>query len=96
MNEETKLQRYYDPEKMRNALLKMEQFYVIWQDEHTDDRHKKAAKVLFEHYRRLSLCILAKEFDPDMQVERVFGPSYIDTMFQDYNPYLETKIVAKT
>ena len=88
-NQETKLERFYCPEKMRTALFKMEQFYMIWQDERTDEKHKKAAKALFEHYRRLALCILAKEMNPKMEVDRVFGPSYIDTMFRDYNPYLD-------
>ena len=34
------------------------------------------------------MCILAKEFNPDMGVERVLTPSFIDTMFTDVNPYL--------
>lgn len=88
-NRETKLERFYRPEKMRTALFKMEQFYMIWQDPNTDESHKKAAKLLFEHYRRLALCILAKEFNPQMQVERVLTPSFMDTMFSDFNPYLE-------
>ena len=62
---------------------------MIWQDERTDEKHKKAAKALFEHYKRLALCILAKEMNPKMKVDRVFGPSFIDTMFRDYNPYLD-------
>lgn len=87
-NLETKLERFYKPEKMRTALFKMEQFYKIWNDEKVDDKHRNAAKLLFEHYRRLALCILAKEFDPAMEVERVLTPSFIDTMFTDVNPYL--------
>ena len=95
-NQETKLERFYKPEKMRTALFKMEQFYLIWQDDQTDEKHKKAAKALFEHYRRLALCILAKEFSmEEMNVERVLTPSYIDTMFTDFNPYLDASIVAK-
>jgi hypothetical protein len=87
-NQETKLERFYKPEKMRTALFKMEQFYMIWKDERTDEKHKKAAKALFEHYKRLAMCILAKEMSPNLNVDRVFGPSYIDSMFRDYNPYL--------
>jgi hypothetical protein len=87
-NAVTKLERFYRPEKMRTALFKMEQFYLMWNDETVDDRHRKAAKSPFEHYRRLSMCILAKEFNPDMGVERVLTPSFIDTMFTDVNPYL--------
>lgn len=97
-NQETKLERFYKPEKMRTALFKMEQFYLIWQDERTDDKHKKAAKALFEHYRRLALCILAKEMnvEPMKDVDRVLTASFIDTMFSDFNPYLEKNAVAKT
>lgn len=97
-NQETKLERFYKPEKMRTALFKMEQFYLIWQDDRTDDRHKKAAKALFEHYRRLALCILAKEMTPDTlrSTERVLTPGYIDSMFTDFNPYLDAQIIAKS
>lgn len=82
MNTETKLERYYNPEKMRNCLFKLEQFFAISQDvEHVDEKHRIAAKKLFEHYRRLAMCILAKEFDENMKLERVLTPEYIDTMF---------------
>lgn len=94
-NQVTKLERFYKPEKMRTALFKMEQFYMIWQDPKTDEKHKKAAKLLFEHYRRLALCILAKEFNPEMKVERVLTPSYMDTMFSDFNPYLDAALIRK-
>lgn len=95
-NQETKLERFYKPEKMRTALFKMEQFYLIWQDERTDDQHKKAAKALFEHYRRLALCILVKEMNAEqMHTERVLTPSYIDTMFADFNPYLDASVAVK-
>ena len=87
-NLETKLERFYRPEKMRTALFKMEQFYIMWQDTTVDERHRRAAKALYEHYRRLAMCILAKEFNPEMEVERVLTPSFIDTMFTDSNPYL--------
>ena len=90
MNKETKLEKYYKPEKMRTALFKMEQFFSIWHDSSVDDKHRTAAKKLFEHYRRLAMCILAKEFDEAMEVERVLTPAYIDSMFdgtEDNNAY---------
>lgn len=83
MNTDTKLERFYHPEKMRNCIFKMEQFFAIWQDvKHVDDKHRLAAKKLFEHYRRLAMCILAKEFDVNMKLERVLTPEFIDTMFK--------------
>lgn len=88
MNNETKLERFYKPEKIRTALFKMEQFFAIWHDEKVDEKHRKAAKGLFEHYRRLAMCILAKEFDDNMEVERVLTPEFMDTMFEPQNnPY---------
>ncbi len=89
MNTETKLERYYKPEKIRNCLFKLEQFFAIWQDETVDEQHRKVAKALFEHYRRLAMCILAKEMDPKMEIERVLTPEFIDTMFDGPNPYLQ-------
>ena len=88
MNAETKLEKFYNPEKMRNCLFKMEQFFSIWKDKSVDETHRKAAKALFEHYRRLGLCILAKELDENMKIERVLTPEFIDTMFDGPNPYL--------
>ena len=91
MNIETKLEHFYKPEKMRTAVFKMEQFFAIWHDEKIDKDHRKAAKALFEHYRRLAVCILAKEFDEKMVVERVLTPEFIDSMFAaENNPYLLT------
>lgn len=86
MNTETKLERYYNPEKMRNCIFKMEQFYSISQDENVDEAHRKSAKGLYEHYRRLAMCILAKEFDKNMKIDRVLTPEFIDTMFTSPNP----------
>ena len=88
MNTETKLERYYNPEKMRNCLFRMEQFFSIWQDASVDENHRKAAKALYEHYKRLAMCILAKEFDTNMPVDRVLTPEFIDSMFTSPNPYL--------
>ena len=88
MNNETKLERYYNPEKARNCLFRMEQFFDISKDEHVDEKHRKLARQLFEHYRRLAICILTKEFNPDMKIDRVLTPDFIDTMFNGPDPYL--------
>ena len=89
MNAETKLERYYSPEKMRNCLFRMEQFFAIWQDESVDEQHRKVANGLFEHYRRLAICILTKEFDAKMAIDRVLTPEFIDTILDPKNnPYL--------
>ena len=84
MNTETKLERFYSPEKMRNCIFKMEQFFAIWKDANSnvDEKHRIAAKKLFEHYRRLAMCILAKEFDDNMKLEQVLTPEFIDIMFE--------------
>ena len=87
MNIETKLEHFYKPEKMRTAIFKMEQFFAIWHDENIDEDHRKVAKTLFEHYRRLAMCILAKEFDEKMEVERVLTPEYMDSVFDPKNYY---------
>ena len=81
MNTNTKLERYYNPEKMRNCIFKLEQFFAIANDKRVDEKHRIAAKKLFEHYRRLAMCILAKEFDESMKLELVLTPEFIDHMF---------------
>lgn len=74
MNKETKLERFYSPEKMKTAIFMMEQYFALWHDETTDEQHRTAAKKLFEHYRRLAMCILAKEFDENMKIYKVITP----------------------
>lgn len=95
-NQETKLEKYYKPDKMRNCLFKMEQFFLIWQNPETDEKHKRAAKSLFEHYRRLALCVLAKEMSVEhIDVEQVLTQTYIDTMFRDCNPYFDPEVASE-
>lgn len=83
MNEPIKLQKNYDPEKIRNCLLKMEQFFLISADPKTDPARQKAAKGLFEHYRRLAMCVLAKEIDPNIKIERVFPAKMVDLTLEE-------------
>jgi len=89
MNEPIKLQKNYDPEKMRNSLLKMEQFFLISVDEKVDPQRRKAAKGLFEHYRRLAMCVLAKEIDPKMKLDRIFPAKMVDLAFEEYGQRLQ-------
>lgn len=37
MNKETKLERFYSPEKMKTAIFMMEQYFALWHDETTDE-----------------------------------------------------------
>ena len=85
MNEPIKLQKNYDPEKLRSSITKMEQFFAISVDEHIDEQRRKAAKGLFEHYRRLAMCILAKEIDPKIKIDRIFPAKMVDLVYEEYN-----------
>ena len=73
----------------------MEQFFSIWQDASVDEKHRKAAKTLYEHYKRLAMCILAKEFDQKMHIDRVLTPEFIDNMFTGPNPIFDMKTALK-
>lgn len=82
IDDEIKISKYYDSEKMKSAIMNMEQFYALSQDKKLDEKHSKCAYKLFEHYRRLAICILMKEFSPDFTIDRVITVDYMNNMFK--------------
>ena len=78
---EIKVSKYYDPDRMRSAVMKMEQFYALAQDKGLDEHEAICAYKLFEHYRRLAMCILMKEFSPDFNVDLVVTTEYMRKLF---------------
>ena len=63
LDTDIKLSKHYDGDKLRSAVMNMEQFYALSQDEKLSNKDAICAYKLFEHYRRLAMCILMKEFD---------------------------------
>lgn len=65
-DDEIKLSKFYDPEKMRKYIRFMEFFAEIMITAETPDVEKQA-KLLFEHYRRMVLNQAVKEFPTNFQ-----------------------------
>lgn len=80
---DVKTSKYYDGEKLRSAIMNMEQFYKLSQDKKLDNKDIICAYKLFEHYRRLAICILMKEFNPDFNVDCVVSVDYMRNLFKN-------------
>ena len=63
--------------------MKMEQFYVFAQDKNLSEKDATCAYKLFEHYRRLAICILMKEFSSDFNVDLVVNTEYMKKLFKE-------------
>ena len=84
MDNEAKVQKYYDSGKMRRYIMYMEQFWALSVDPALDDNHKKAARAMYEHYRRMTLCMAAKEMPPEYGFEKVIDVDYMKNMYRKY------------
>ena len=84
MNNETKIERFYSSTKMQRAIMHMEQFWLLSQDSNLDENDKKCAKALFEHYRRLAMCILMKEMPEKMVTDLIIDVDYMQNVYKKY------------
>jgi hypothetical protein len=84
MNNETKIEKYYSSTKMQRAIMYMEQFWLLSQNTELNDADKKCAKALFEHYRRLAMCILMKEMPEKMITDLIIDVDYMQNVYKKY------------
>ena len=84
MNNETKIERFYSSTKMQRAIMHMEQFWLLSQNTDLNDNDKKCAKALFEHYRRLAMCILMKEMPEKMVTDLIIDVDYMQNVYKKY------------
>ena len=84
MDNDIKLSKYWDGARLRNTITLMEQFWMLMNDEKLDETHRKCAKHLFEHERRLAMNLIMKEFPEDFKTDVFINSMYIDDMFKGY------------
>jgi len=84
MDNDIKVSKYYDSEKIRKAIMLMEQFYALSRDKNLDEKNKICARRLFEHERRLAMCILMKEMEPEFKVDLIVNKEYMENMYKGY------------
>lgn len=84
MDNEIKLQKYYDGAKMRRAVMLMEQYWALSQDKNLDEANRICAKKMYEHFKRLALCIVAKEMPEDANFGMVIDVDYMKNMYRGY------------
>lgn len=93
MNSKIKLERYYSPSRMSRAIFLMEQFYLLSKDRELEDTDRLCARKLFEHFKRLAICILTKEMPENLYNEDSIDDALIiDTEFMKnmYRQYQNT------
>lgn len=93
IDDEIKISKYYDSEKMKSAIMNMEQFYMFSQDTKLDTKNKICAYKMFEHYRRLAMCILMKEFEPNFKVSVVIDKEYMENVYRSHWQNLDDVII---
>lgn len=84
MNNEIKVSKWYDPAKMQKSVFMMEQFWLLSQDISATEDDRKAAKGLFEHYRRLAMCILMKEFPQELKSGLIIDVDFMKHLYDKY------------
>lgn len=84
MDNDAKIQKYYDGGKMRRYVMYMEQFWALSTDPALDDAHRKAAHAMYEHYRRMTLCMAMKEMPPEHGFDKVIDVDYMKNMYRKY------------
>lgn len=84
MDNAIKVARYYDADKMRKAIMYAEQFWMLSQEKNLDEKNRLCAKRLHEHYKRLAICIIAKEFPDDFKTDLVVDSKFMKNMYRGY------------
>lgn len=84
MNNDIKIAKYYNPSTMQRAIMLMEQFWLLSQNSELTDADKKCAKALFEHYRRLAICILMKDMPEQLVNDLIIDIDYMKNIYKKY------------
>jgi len=84
MNNDIKIAKYYSPAKMQRSIMLMEQFWLLSQNKDVDEKDRVCAKALFEHYRRLAMCILMKEFPAEFGNDLIIDVEYMKNLYKKY------------
>ena len=84
MDNDAKIQKYCDSGKMCQYVMYIEQFWAFSADLILDDDHKKTTKAIYEHYRRMILCMVMKEMPPEHGFEKVIDVDYMKNMYRKY------------
>lgn len=62
MDENDKISRYYDHDKLVHYVKLMEQFASMANSENATEKQKKAYNCLVSHYRRMCISCVTKDF----------------------------------
>ena len=61
LDNDVKVQQFYDPDLMRKYLTYFEIFAELMNDQQLSEEKRKLAVKFFQHYRRMLMCMALKE-----------------------------------
>ena len=61
LDNDVKIQRFYDPDLMRKYTTYFEIFAELMNDTTLSEQKRKVAEKFFQHYRRMIMCMALKE-----------------------------------
>ena len=85
MHNDIKTSRYYDGAAIRRFVMLMEQFWALANDPALSDDNKKAAMAMYQHCKRMVLCIAAKEMPSEHNFGRIIDEDYMKKMYDVYS-----------
>lgn len=65
LDNDIKIQQFYDADLMRKYVTYFEVFAELMNDRSLDEKKHKIATQLFNHYRRMIMCMALKEIPED-------------------------------
>lgn len=83
MDNDDKLNKYYDSTKMRKFVTYMEFFAELMQDQTLSIEKQKQSKLLFEHYRRMVINQVVKEIPEDFHNQDVLNMREVIKIFNE-------------
>ena len=90
LDNDVKLQQHYDSGLMHKYVSFMEMYGELSMDESLDEQKRKAAEMLFRHYRRMVICMATKEFHPDFQCMDTVRLREVVKLLDNCGPYKES------
>lgn len=81
MDNDDKINKYYDSAKMRKFVTYMEFFAELMQDQTLSIEKQKQSKLLFEHYRRMVINQAVKEIPENFHNQDVLNMREVIKIF---------------
>ena len=83
LDNDVKVQTYYDPDLMRKYVTYFEVFAELMNDQSLSEKKRKLAAQFFQHYRRMVMCMALKEIPEGFGTNDVLRFREVMTLLDD-------------